>query len=127
MVINRKRIDLVELRAKALKSYYAEVISPSLRKKFTDEDFDNVKKIYLVGGGALYGELVEMFKKEFERILEVKVVPEPNLCAAKGFCLNSMQKAKSLTEGDTDKRERVAYVGIDLGNSNTAIVVNTMD
>jgi plasmid segregation protein ParM len=127
MVLNRKRVDLTELRAKALRSYYTEVISPALRKKFTDEDFDNVKKIYLVGGGALYAELVDMFKKEFEALLEIKVFPEPNLCAAKGFCLNSMQKAKPRNEAEVDKRERVAYVGIDLGNSNTAIVVNTID
>lgn len=126
MVLNRKRVDLTELRTKALKSYYAEVISPSLRKKFTDEDFDSVRKIYLVGGGALYTELVDMFKKEFESILEIKVFSEPNLCAAKGFCLNSMQKAKPLADTE-EKRDRIAYVGIDLGNSNTAIVVNTPD
>jgi plasmid segregation protein ParM len=127
MVLNRKRVDLTELRAKALRSYYAEVISPSLRKKFTDEDFDTAKKIYLVGGGALYTELVDMFRKEFESILEIKVFGEPNLCAAKGFCLNSMQKGKPNGEAVADNRERTAYVGIDLGNSNTAIVVNTFE
>lgn len=126
MVLNRKRVDLTELRTKALKSYYAEVISPSLRKKFTDEDFDSVRKIYLVGGGALYTELVDMFRKEFESILEIKVFSEPNLCAAKGFCLNSMQKAKPHVDTE-EKKDRIAYVGIDLGNSNTAIVVNTPD
>jgi plasmid segregation protein ParM len=127
IVLNRKRVDLTALRAKALKSYYSEVISSSLRKKFTDEDFESVKKIYLVGGGALYSELVEMFTKEFENVLEIKVFSEPNLCAAKGFCLNSMQKAKANAESGIDSRNRVAYVGIDLGNSNTAIVVNTLD
>jgi plasmid segregation protein ParM len=124
IVLNRKRVDLTELRAKALRSYYAEVISPALRKKFTDEDFDSAKKLYLVGGGALYSELVEMFKKEFESLLEIKVFSEPNLCAARGFCLNSMQKGKVNGDADLEKRDRIAYVGIDLGNSNTAIVVN---
>jgi hypothetical protein len=125
IVANRQRLDLTDLRTKSLRTYYSEVISPALRKKFTDEDFVNTEKIYLVGGGALYSELVEMFKIEFGSILDVKVFPNPHLCAAKGFCLNSMQKAKSIA--DVEKRERIAYVGIDLGNSNTAIVVNTLE
>jgi plasmid segregation protein ParM len=127
IVLNRKRVDLSDLRNEALKSYYSEVISPALRKKFTDEDFETARKIYLVGGGALYTELVDMFKEEFDNILELKVFPEPNLCAAKGFCLNSIEKAKAVAENEANKQERIAYVGIDLGNSNTAIVVNTLE
>jgi plasmid segregation protein ParM len=127
IVLNRKKLDITQLRAKALQSYYAEVISPSLRKKFTDEDFENTKKIYLVGGGALYTELVEMFKKEFEGVLEVKLFSDPNLCAAKGFGINSLEKATNNQDIEGDKKEKIAYVGIDLGNSNTAIVVNTID
>jgi len=124
IVANRKRIDITSIRARALQSYYSEVISPSIRKKFSDEDYINTKKIYLAGGGAMYEELVELFKKEFQDILEVKVFPDPYMCASKGYCLNSLEKASSLVE--SEKNERVAYVGIDLGNSNTAVVVNTI-
>jgi len=35
-----------------------------------------------------------------------------------------LEKADKLA--DTEKDERVVYVGIDLGNSNTAVVVNTV-
>lgn len=125
IISNRKRVDITNMRAKALQSYYQEVISPSIRKKFNDEDYVNTKKIYLAGGGAMYPEMVELFKNEFKDILEVVVFPEPYLCAAKGYGINSMSKVKQNI--DTEKQERIAYVGIDLGNSNTAIVVNTID
>ena len=124
IVSNRKKIDITDIRAKALKSYYTEVISPAIRKKFNDEDYVNTKKIYLAGGGAMYPELVELFKKEFQDILDVKVYPEPFMCAAKGYALNSLDKARM---NDSDSQEKIAYVGIDLGNSNTAIVINTID
>jgi len=124
IVANRKRINITGIRSQALQSYYSEVISPSIRKKFNDEDYINVKKIYLAGGGAMYGELVDMFKREFQDILEVVVFPEPYMCASKGYCLNSMEKAAATAEGETP--EKIAYVGIDLGNSSTAIVVNTL-
>jgi plasmid segregation protein ParM len=123
IVANRKRIDITGIRSRALQSYYSEVISPSIRKKFNDEDYINTKKIYLAGGGAMYGELVELFKREFQDILEVIVFPEPYMCASKGYCLNSMEKAGKNIEKD----EQVVYVGIDLGNSNTAVVVNALD
>lgn len=125
IVSNRIRVDLKEIRKKALETYYSEVISPSLRKKFRDEDYVNIDKIYLAGGGAMYPEIVDLFKEEFKDILEVVVFPEPYLCTAKGYCLHSLSKAKS--QMDTEKPERIAYAGIDLGNSNTAVVVNTPD
>lgn len=124
IVANRKRIDITNIRTRALQSYYSEVISPSIRKKFNDEDYINTKKIYLAGGGAMYDELVALFKAEFHDILEVIVFPDPYMCASKGYCLNSLEKADKLA--DTEKDERVVYVGIDLGNSNTAVVVNTV-
>jgi len=124
IVANRKRIDITGIRARALQSYYSEVISPSIRKKFNDEDYVNTRKIYLAGGGAMYVELVELFKREFHDVLEVIVFPEPYICASKGYCINSLEKATKNAE--TEKNERVIYVGIDLGNSSTAVVVNTI-
>jgi plasmid segregation protein ParM len=125
IVLDRKRIDLRELRLKALSRYYKEIVSPSIRRKFTNEDFTNTDRLYLVGGGALYPELVEMFKEEFNGVLEVIVPPDPYLTAGRGYCLQSMAKAKN--NGNIDNRESTAYVGLDIGNSNTVVVVRTLD
>jgi plasmid segregation protein ParM len=123
MMINRKNTDLKELRAEALKSYYTEVVSPAIRKKFNDEDFYRAQKIYLVGGGAMYNEIVDSFKEEFEGILDIVVVPDPNLTASKGYCLRSMELAKQKISTLDDKGS-YACVGLDLGNNNTVITVN---
>jgi len=123
IVLDRKRISLKELRLNAIKCYYNEVISPSIRRKFTDEDYTNTDKIYLVGGGAVYPELVELFNEEFQSFLDVVVYPEPYLCAAKGYCLQSMARAKNIV--DIESRENTIYVGLDIGNSNTVVWVTT--
>ncbi len=123
MMINRRNTDLKELRSKALKSYYSEVVSPAIRKKFNDEDFYRARKIYLVGGGAMYDEIVESFMEEFDGLLDVVVVPEPNLTASKGFCLRSIEVAKQKISTLDDKGS-YACVGLDLGNNNTVITVN---
>ncbi|MGV8134922.1 MAG: hypothetical protein AB2L20_06890 [Mangrovibacterium sp.] len=122
IIVDRQKIDLKKQRAKALEIYYNEVISPELRKKFSDDDFLDTSKIYLAGGGAFYSELVELFKKEFQNILDVIVPPDPNLCAGIGYCIHSIEEAKKA--GLTDKKSDVAYVGIDLGNSNTVVVID---
>lgn len=123
MMINRKNIDLKELRGKALRSYYSEVVSPAIRKKFTDEDFYRAQKLYLVGGGALYEEIVDSFKEEFDGLLDIVVVPDPNLSASKGYCLRSIELAKQKISTLDDKGS-YACVGLDLGNNNTVITVN---
>lgn len=123
MMINRKNIDLKDLRGKALRSYYSEVVSPAIRKKFTDEDFYRAQKIYLVGGGALYEELVDSFREEFDGLLNIVVVPDPNLTASKGYCLRSIEMAKQKLTTLEDKGNYVC-VGLDLGNNNTVITVN---
>ena len=43
--------------------YYNEIVAPNLRKAFIDDDFNKCTKMYLVGGGALYPELVDCFKE----------------------------------------------------------------
>lgn len=122
-VINRHKVDVTELRKQALTSYYNEVLSPAMRKKFVDEDYLKTQKIYLVGGGAMYPELVNLFKEEFNSIIEVIVIPEPYLCASEGYCLNSLSSAQSSSTMET--RDSTAYVGIDIGNSNTVVTVFT--
>jgi len=121
IVIGRKKVDITELRDKALRTYYSEVISPSVRKKFANEDFLDTTKIYLTGGGALYGELVKLFKTEFESVIDVIVLQEPVNAAGVGYCLNSAGKFK---EEGYDFVEKTVSVGIDIGNANTVVVVN---
>ena len=123
MMIERQKIDLKEIRKNALEIYYQEVISPAMRKKFSNSDFMDTSKIYLAGGGAFYPELVDMFKKEFEGILDVIALPEPHLCAGLGYCLNSLKKSKK--EDNSDLKDNMVYIGMDLGNSNTVVVVDT--
>jgi len=123
IIINRKRIDLTDIRARALRSYYSEVISPNIRKKFTDEDFYRAKKFYLVGGGAMFPEIVDCFREEFDGLLDIVVVPDPYLTASKGYCLRSMELAKQKINTLEDKGN-YACVGLDLGNNNTVITVN---
>jgi plasmid segregation protein ParM len=125
IVLNRQRINLKELRMKALTSYYHEVISPAIKRKITDDDFTNTERLYLVGGGAMYQELVDMFKEEFQSILDVVVYPEPYLCAGRGYCLQSLSKSKLV--GNNENPGNTAYVGLDIGNSNTVIYISTSD
>jgi plasmid segregation protein ParM len=110
--LNRKRVDITELRKNVLKQYYNDVLSPGLRKAFDDNDFSKANSMYLAGGGALYNDLVEEFKTEFEGISEVKVPENAPFLAAIGYCYNSL-KANG---GDAGRA-----VGIDVGNSTTVL------
>lgn len=119
--INRRKVDVLEIRKRALTSYYNEVISPAMKKKFSDEDFSKTDKLYMVGGGAMYAELVTLFKEEFQDILDVIVYPEPYLCASEGYCLNSVGLLP--TANNLGIKENITYVGLDLGNSNTVVTI----
>ena len=125
IVLDRKRVNLKDLRLNALASYYSEVVSPAIRRKITDEDYTNTDRMYLVGGGAMYPELVDLFKNEFGSFLDVIVYPEPYLCAGRGYCLQSMSNSK--INGDFSNRENTAYVGLDIGNSNTVVYISVPD
>ena len=122
-VIDRKKVDVTEIRKQALTIYYNEVISPAFRKKLTNEDFIKTDKMYIVGGGAMYPEMVALFQKEFKDILDIVVYPDPYLCASEGYCLNSIAIARSTNH--LELKENITYVGIDLGNSNTVVTIFT--
>lgn len=122
IVLDRKKINLQDIRKKALTTYYNEVISPAIKQKISDDDYQNATKLYLVGGGALYPDLVELFQAEFSTLLDVIVQPDPLLAAAKGYCLNSLEKEKTI--GSFDDREATLFVGLDIGNSNTVVYLN---
>ncbi len=109
---NRKRVDLRETRERVLQQYYQDVISPALRKAFQDADFQQADRLYLVGGGAYYEDLVAQFNQEFRAIVEVLVPSTPEVMAATGYCINSIQ----LNNGDAS-----SAMGIDLGNATTIV------
>jgi plasmid segregation protein ParM len=113
IVINRKRKDLTEMRRNNLTNYYDEVISPTIKKAFTDDDFEKAEKIYLVGGGALYPDLVESFKKEFNGVLEVIVPEDAAYMASLGYCLRSYQWCGAANAH--------MAVGLDIGNAYTVV------
>lgn len=114
MVLNRNVFDLTEIRKKYLHLYYNEVISPLLANVFADKDFMRCSQMILTGGGALYPELVDLFGKEFNSVLNVKTQPEPTLSASQGYCLHS----KSFLEG-----YNAIAVGLDIGNANTVVSI----
>ena len=132
IVVNRVRRNLEEIRERALKTYYNDIISPSLRKAFLDDDFNKCKKMYVVGGGSLYGDLLDCFKQEFNGIVSIETYPEPEKCASHGYCLNSKQKIsgafKSSAKGSAYDDEVVSRssqlaVGLDIGNANTCVTI----
>jgi plasmid segregation protein ParM len=110
--INRKRIDLKALRKEILQQYYREVVTPLIRKYFTDQDFENCEKIYLMGGGAFYPELTEAFIEEFGDSVPVEIAPEPEKLASIGYLYNSYKLS--------DKSPKRS-IGIDIGNSTTIV------
>ncbi|WP_143959870.1 ParM/StbA family protein [Litoribacter populi] len=110
--LNRKRIDLTEIRRKVLKQYYQSIISPALRKAFSDQDFAKSQEAYLGGGGANYEVLVNLFKEEFDGILNVHVPPNPEKLASLGYCHHS-----AVISGGAKDRA----VGLDIGNSSTIV------
>lgn len=109
---NRKRIDLMPMRKELLTQYYKEVISPLLRKHFTDSDLETCEKIYLMGGGAHYKELTDAVTDEFAGVIPVEIVPDPENVVSIGYLYNSLR----ISDSKSDR-----CVGIDLGNASTAI------
>ncbi len=114
ITVNRKRIDLSEIRKRALTHYYNDVVSPLMRNTWEDEDFNRANTILLVGGGALYPEIVNSFTEEFGSFANVEVADNPTTVASRGFCIRSRNIAGGSTE---------AAVGIDLGNAHTTVSV----
>jgi len=116
IVIERKRKDLIEMRRNHLTEYYNEIISPTLKKAFTDGDFERATKLYLVGGGALYQHLVELFQQEFEGVLDVIVPENAENAAAMGYYYRSLQWC-----GPNHAQKAV---GLDVGNAYTVVALS---
>ena len=110
--LNRKVVDLKEIRKNVLKSYYDEVISPNLRNVITDTNLMKANKIYLCGGGMFYQDLVECFKNEFGEIAQLEIVTDPASLASKGYALHSLR----VSGGD-----KSTSIGLDIGNATTVV------
>lgn len=110
--LERKKRDISVLRQRVLTLYYQNVISPTVKKAYSDREFSTSQGIFLAGGGALYPELVALFKEEFKDVIDVIVPEDPHHLAAKGYCLRSSK----LNGGD-----QTQAVGIDMGNSSTIV------
>ena len=118
LYIDKKNVDVREIRKNALKSYYNEVISPNLRNVITDKTLTKTNKIYLCGGGMYYQDLIECFKAEFGEIAQLEVVSDPSALASKGYALNSQRVSGGL---------KAASIGMDIGNSTTVVTRITGD
>ncbi len=118
ILTDRKRIDIKEMRADVLKQYYKDVISPLLRTYFTNTDFENCEKIYLMGGGAYYSELTNAFMEEFKDFIPVEVAPQPENLASIGYLYNSLR----ISDNNREKS-----VGIDLGNATSIVSIFEKD
>lgn len=112
VILNRRRIDIGEVRKRSLIRYYHDVIFPVLRDLWRDDDFKNTTRFFLTGGGALYSDLVTCFRKDFEDILKVEVVGSPITFASRGYYLKAIENAG----GDKD-----VAMGLDIGNAQTVI------
>ena len=120
ITVNRKRIDLGDIRKRSLAKYYNEVISPLMRNTWDDEDFNRANTIVLVGGGALYPDLVHSFKEEFIGLADIEIPENPELMASKGYCIRSCQLVKSLQA--SGENGQIA-VGIDIGNAQSSVSI----
>ncbi len=112
IILDRQKVNIVDLRKRILERYYKDIISTGLRRSFSDTDFERADKIYLTGGGALFPELIEQFEKEFNQIATVEVVKNPLTLTSEGYSLNSIM----LTGGD-----KSTAIGLDVGNANTVL------
>jgi len=112
LYINKKNIDVREIRKNALRAYYNEVVSPSLRNVITDKNLMKANKVYLCGGGMYYQDLVDCFAAEFGEIVQLEVVSDPASLASKGYALNSLRVSGGLEKSS---------VGIDIGNATTVV------
>ncbi len=109
---NRKHIDLSEIRRDLLTQYYKEVVSPQVRKNFTDADLESCEKIYLMGGGANYSELYDSIREEFSGFIPVEIAPHPEYIISIGYLYNSLRISDS---------KPARCIGIDMGNATTAV------
>ncbi|MDD4115533.1 MAG: ParM/StbA family protein [Massilibacteroides sp.] len=110
--LNRKNIDLRELRRNAIQTYYNEVISPNLRSVINDANLMKTNRIYLCGGAMYYQDLIDCFNNEFGSFTQISVLDNPDTLASRGYALNSLRMINGKGQ---------SAVGIDIGNATTVV------
>jgi len=111
---NRKKVDLKELRRHLLTQYYKQVVSPLMRQYFTDADLEHCSKVYILGGGANYKELVDAVADEYRDFIPVAVPPQPESLVSIGYLYNSVRVSDN---------NPARCIGLDLGNASTTISI----
>ena len=110
--------------------YYNDVISPRLKKAFTDDDFSKCNQMFVAGGGAYYQDLIDCIKEEFGNFLSISVYPEPEKCASHGYCLHSKSKLGNASLANLESLDPDAFlkssaaqlaVGLEVGNASTCV------
>lgn len=112
LFVNRKKIDLEDLRKQAIQTYYTEIVSPVLAEVVNDRNLEKTNRIFLCGGGAYYGDLVDCILEEFGDIAAIQIVDQPDTLAVKGYLLNSKRFVNE---------EGKIPLGIDIGNIQTRV------
>jgi len=110
--LNRKNIDLRELRKTAIQAYYQEVVSPNLRNIITDANLMKSNRVYLCGGAMYYQDLIDCFREEFGDIVQLEIPGNPETLATRGYALNSFR----LSHG-----RHQSAIGLDIGNATTIV------
>lgn len=111
---DRKKVDITDIRGEVLRQYYKDVVSPLMRKYFTNNDLENCDKIYLMGGGAYYTDLINAFMEDFKDFIPVEIAPQPENLASIGYLYNSLR----ISDNKKDNS-----IGIDLGNASSIISI----
>jgi len=112
IILDRRPIDITKIKKQVLTQYYNQIVSPTLRSAFTDNDFSISQRMFITGGGALYSDIIECFYSEFTDIIEIEVVENPLTLTSMGYCINSLEMTGGVKHG---------AVGLDIGNANTVV------
>lgn len=118
IILNRKRYNITDLRKIVLERYYKDIISPSLKNAWKDDDFVNTNYLVLAGGGALYSDLLKCFEEEFRDLISIKVVNDPLTIASKGYYLYGINVLGV---------ENKYAIGLDIGNAHTVVTFEEHD
>ena len=118
IIMNRRKYNITELRKNVLERYYKDIISPSIRNTWKDDDFAKTNYLVLTGGGSLYEELVKCFKDEFKDLLEIIVVDDPLSFASRGYFYYGYRNLNLQSN---------LLIGLDIGNAHTVVTFEEVE
>jgi hypothetical protein len=101
--LNRKNIDLREIRKNAIQMYYKEVISPNLRSVITDANLMKTNRIYLCGGAMYYQDWSIVSTRNSAVLPNFRFWIIRRHWRSRGYALNSLRR-------QTEKRNRLSVL-----------------